>query len=104
MDPYAQAGMIFTAVMTLIIGGFIVTFPIMRRLGALMEESVRERRATRLDQGQVGQIGAELADMRASLERLEGHVGLLAERQDFVENLLSHREPGRLPKSEDWQG
>lgn len=103
MDPYAQAGMIFTVIMTIIVGGFIVSFPLMRRLGALMEESIRERRASRLDQGQVGQIGAELTDLRASLERLEGYVGLLAERQDFVENLLSHKEPGKLPSQEDWK-
>ncbi len=103
MDPYAQAGMIFTVIMTIIVGGFIVTFPVLRRLGAVMEESIRERRAARLDQGQVAQIEGELTDVRASIERIEGHIGLLAERQDFVENLLGHREPGRLLKGEDWQ-
>ena len=103
MDPLIQGAMIFTLVMTVVVGGFIVSFPIMRRLGALMEESIRERRAARLDQGQVGRIEAEIADVRGSVERIEGHLGLLTERQDFVEKLLSHRDPGRLLKGEDWQ-
>ena len=30
MDPYTVGGMIFSVVMVLIIGGFIVTFPIIR--------------------------------------------------------------------------
>ncbi len=104
MDPLIQGAMIFTLVMTIVVGGFIISFPVMRRLGALLEESIRERRAARLDQGQVGKIEAEIVDVRSSLERIEGHLGLLAERQDFVENLLGHRDPGRLAKGEDWQG
>jgi hypothetical protein len=90
--------------MTIVVGGFIVTFPIMRRLGALLEESIRERRAARLDQGQVGQIEASILDLQASVDRLEGHMALLAERQDFVDSLLQHREPGRLTSEEEWKG
>lgn len=104
MDPYAQGGMIFTIIMTVIIGGFIITYPVMRRLGLLLEESIRERRASRLDQSQVGHIASEIADLQASIDRVEGHMGLLTERQDFVESLLTHRESQKLPKTEDWQG
>jgi hypothetical protein len=103
MDPYAQAGMIFTVVMTIIVGGFIVTFPIMRRLGRVMEESIRERQAARIDQHDRSQLGAQLEELRGVVHQLEGHVGLLAERQDFVDNLLSHREPGKLSEGEDWR-
>lgn len=103
MDPYAEAGMIFTLIMVLLGGGFILTFPITRRLGALMEESIRERRAARLDQGQVGELESTLSDVHRALEQMDGRMALLAERQDFVENLLSHREPSRLPKGEDWE-
>lgn len=102
MDPYTEAGMVFTVIMTIIIGGFIVTFPVLRRLGAVMEESIRERRAARLDQGQVGLIEAQMNDMKASIDRMEGHLHLLGERQDFVENLLTHREPDRLPERKSW--
>ncbi len=104
MDPFIQGSMIFTVVMTVIIGAFVVTFPILRRLGRVMEESIRDRREARLDRGQVGRLQGEIGELRSAVERLDGHVGLLAERQDFVENLLAHKEPGRLPKGEDWQG
>ena len=103
MDPYTQAGMIFAVVMTIIIGGFIVTFPVMRRLGRVMEESLRERQAARLAQGSRMDLEGQIAEPHGAVERLEGHVGLLAERQDFVDNLLSHREPQKLPEEEGWQ-
>jgi len=103
MDPYTQTYIIFTVVMTLIIGGFIVTFPIMRRLGRVMEETLRERQQARLASQQSGRIEEGVDDLRAALERIEGHVTLLSERQDFMENLLSHRDPGRLPDGEKWR-
>ena len=103
MDPYAEAGMIFTLIMAVLIGGFIITYPIMRRLGGLMEESIRERRAARLDQGQVGDLEKTIGDVHGALEQLDGRMALLAERQDFVENLLSHRDPSQLPKGQDWR-
>ena len=99
MDPYALGGMIFTVVMVLIIGGFIITFPLLRRLGGLMEESIRERRDARLEKGQVAQISGEIAELRSAFESLERHLDLVGERQEFVENLLSHREPTALPES-----
>ena len=104
MDPYAQGGMIFTIIMTIIIGGFVVTFPIMRRLGRVMEESIRERQQARMGRDQAALLETQISEIRGSLDRLEGHVGLLAERQDFVDNLLTHREqPGKLPESEGWR-
>ena len=72
MDPYAQAGMIFT-------------------------------QAARLDQDDRSQLGAQIAELHGTMQQLEGHVSLMSERQDFVENLLSHREPGKLPEGEDWR-
>ena len=68
MDPYTLGGMIFSLIMVLIIGGFIVTFPLLRRLGGLMEESIRERRDARLDKGQVAQISGELQQLRGQSE------------------------------------
>lgn len=103
MDPYTQSYMIFTIIMTVIIGGFIVTFPVMRRLGILLEESIRERRASRLDGNQVREITTAIQEVRGTVETLEGHVGLLSERQEFVENLLSRRDPERLSDGDDWR-
>jgi hypothetical protein len=103
MDPYTQSYMIFTIIMTIVIGGFIVTFPIMRRLGRVMEEMLRERQEARLASRESGRLEVGIDELRASMERVEGHVALLSERQDFMENLLSRREPGRLPEGEDWR-
>jgi len=97
MDPYALGGMIFSVVMVLIIGGFIVTFPILRRLGHLMEESIRERRDARLDKGQVTQITGDITDLRNAFETLEKQLELVGERQEFTENLLAHRDRAALP-------
>jgi hypothetical protein len=98
MDPYTVGAMIFTVVMVLIIGGFIITTPILKRLGGLMEESVRERREARLEKGQVAKIGGEIAELRSAFESLERQLDLIGERQEFVENLLSHRERAALPE------
>lgn len=98
MDPYALAGMIFSVVMVLIIGSFIVTFPLLRRLGGLLEESIRERRDARLDKRQVAQLSGQISEMKAAFETIERQLELVAERQEFVENLLSHRERTSLPE------
>ncbi|MDX1396331.1 MAG: hypothetical protein R3195_18260 [Gemmatimonadota bacterium] len=100
--PYIQAEMVFAVIMTLIIGGFIVTFPIMRRLGRVMEETLRERQQARLRGEQTALLEAQISELRGTLDRIEGHVGLLAERQDFVDSLLTHREQQKLRGAEDW--
>jgi divalent metal cation (Fe/Co/Zn/Cd) transporter len=97
MDPYALGGMIFSVVMVLIIGGFIITFPLLKRLGGLMEESIRERRDARLEKGQVEQISGDIAELRSAFESIERQLELVGERQEFVENLLSHRTHTALP-------
>lgn len=97
MDPLIAGSMVFVLVLTVLIGGFIVTFPVLRRLGALMEESIRERRASRLDSGQLGELRGEITDNRNAIETIQRQIGLLGERQEFMENLLSHQGRGQLP-------
>jgi len=96
MDPYTLGGMIFSLIMVLIIGGFIVTFPIVRRLGGLMEEYIRERRDTRLDRGELGRVEGELQHVREALETLRRQLDLVQERQDFMEELVERPDPARL--------
>ena len=103
MDPFIQGVMIFAVVMTIIVGGFIVTFPVMRRLGRVMEESLRDRQEARLGRSEKDRLEAEIADLRQTIGTLEAHVGLLGERQDFMENLVSHRDAPRLPEGDDWK-
>ena len=76
MDPYAQAGMIFTVVMTLIIGGFIVTFPVLRRLGRVMEESIRERQQARLGRENSALLRGEIEQLQHAIGQMQGHLEL----------------------------
>lgn len=96
MDPYALGGMIFSLIMVLIIGGFIVTFPILRRLGGLMEEYIRERRDTRLDRGELGRVEGELRHVSEALETVRRQLDLVHERQEFLEELVGRPEADRL--------
>ena len=97
MDPYALSGMIFTLIVMFFIGGFILTLPLVRRLGGLMEESIRERRDARLERGQLGEIEARVGDLARAIETMHRQLDLTGERQDFLENLLEHRQPEALP-------
>jgi len=103
MDPYALGGMIFSLVMVLLIGGFIISYPITRRLGALMEESIRERRAGRLEQAQVAQLQGQLDDLTRLLEGVERQVELMGERQDFTESLVDSVSRRGLPAADSEQ-
>lgn len=81
MDIIALAGMLFSLLVVLIIAGSILMFPIMRRLGRLIEVRIEERRS--------GTVPAE--DMQALLESvraLEAEVLRLTDRQAFTERLL----------------
>jgi hypothetical protein len=104
MDPLIQGSMIFAIIMTVILGGFIVTFPVMRRLGRVMEESLRDRQRARLGDGDRARLEGEITELQRTVGNLEAHVDLLGERQDFMENLISHRDPERLPDGENWKG
>lgn len=97
MDPLITASMIFTLVMVVIIGTFIVSFPLLRRLGGLLEESIRERRDARLQQGDLSGLRRELDDLSSAVQALERQVELLGERQEFVEEILERPEREALP-------
>lgn len=85
IDILPLAGMLFSLLMVLIIGGFILLIPLSRRLGQLLE--------MRLEQQRTGALASE--DATALLETvraLQDQVELLSERQAFTERLL---ESGR---------
>lgn len=81
MDPMALAGMIFTLLLTGMIGGFLLLIPVSRRLGAFLEQ--------RLEQGKAGVSNREVAELRAALASLQGEVERIAERQEFTDALLA---------------
>ncbi len=92
MDMTAVAGMVFSLLLALIVGGFILTFPLTKRLGKLLEMRLEERR--------VGALPTEEAEeLRRLVSELQGQVARLAERQEWSERLLEHgRESSTAPR------
>ncbi|GMV05619.1 MAG: hypothetical protein AMXMBFR53_18960 [Gemmatimonadota bacterium] len=88
MDPAMIAVMIFFIVVLAMTGGFILLFPITRRLGQFLEYRMSER-------GRL-QDKEEMERLRAAVLALRDDVAQLAERQDFTERLLEKpRSEGR---------
>lgn len=86
IDGTAVAGMIFSLLCLLIIGGTILVYPLTRRLGELMEQRLEERRMGR-GPGDGVEV-AELRELKAAVRSLEAEVARLSEKQGFVEGLL----------------
>ncbi|NIP80881.1 MAG: hypothetical protein GWM90_17370 [Gemmatimonadetes bacterium] len=88
MDILPLAGMLFSLLMVLIIGGFILLFPVTRRLGRLLELRIEERRS------EDRPPAAELEEVLRVVEALQAEVERLSDRQEFTERLLE-RGPER---------
>ena len=90
MDPAALAGMVFTIILVAMVGGFILLIPISRRLGAVLEVWLQERRET-------SSLGTEARETRALLGAVAKRLQAIEEKQGFVEELLSEGEgAGRM--------
>jgi hypothetical protein len=90
MDLTPLAGMVFTLILMMMIGGFILLFPLSRRLGALLESRIQEKK-------QVVSPDPDLARLTEVVHSLQNQVQSLIERQDFVEHLLQAGKPPTLP-------
>ena len=89
MDIIPLAGMLFSLLMVLVIGGLILLFPISRRLGKFLEIRIDERM-------EWDTLPKEaFNELMGVVEELQNEVQRLSERQQFVERLL---EPGRKPE------
>ena len=82
MDLVPIAGMLFSLLMVLVVGGLILLFPISRRLGKFLEIRIDERMEWDTLPKQT------LGELRDIVEELQSEVVRLAERQKFVEHLL----------------
>jgi hypothetical protein len=87
MDPNAIAGMGFTLIFTALIGGFILMYPLSKRLGALLEAKAQDR--ARQKAVPDPSAAAELEVLRNSVAALQSDVQRLSERQEFMEQLVS---------------
>lgn len=91
MDPIVLMGMIFSLIVLLLLGGFILLFPLSRRLGVLLEEWIRDKkREGPLPSGELKQLSAALAALEERVDRMD-------QRQQFLEELAS---PDALPSAE----
>lgn len=79
-----------------LIAGVILLFPVTRRLGGFMEEWIKLRRDSVLDQDQLTDVRTDVRDMRQLLDTVDSRMDLLGERQDFVESLIDSGERKRL--------
>jgi len=84
----------------LLIAGVILLFPVTRRLGHFMEEWIKLRRDSALDQDQLTDVRTGVREMRQLLETIDSRMDLLGERQDFVESLIESGERKRLGEPE----
>jgi hypothetical protein len=85
MDEEVVAGMIFTLLLVVMIGGFILLYPLSRRVSALMERRMQEKEPPPRP------IDGELDALRQAVADLSTQVDRLVDRQDFMEKLLSQR-------------
>jgi hypothetical protein len=87
MDPIALAGMIFTLILVLIIGGFILLFPVSRRLGLFLE--------AKLNPGALA--SEETRKLWEAIQSMETELRRIADRQEFTERMLTERSATSLP-------
>jgi len=86
MDPMGLAGMAFTLLLAMLIGGFILLFPLSRRLGLLLEAKLNEKR------GPAAVPPVEMRQLWDAVHMLESEVQQLGQRQEFIEKLLAQGE------------
>jgi divalent metal cation (Fe/Co/Zn/Cd) transporter len=86
--PIEIAVMITVLVMLLLIGTFILAFPITKRLGRIMEEWIALRRDSMPEREALDRIETAVESIGQRVESVEQRMDLVAERQDFMESLM----------------
>ena len=94
--PIDIAEMIYTLVMVLIIGTFILAFPVTKRLGRIMEEWIALRRDSAPEREALDRIETAVESIGQRVETLEQRMEITGERQEFMESLLETERRGRL--------
>jgi len=94
--PIEIAEMIYILIMLLLIGTFILAFPITKRLGRIMEEWIALRRDFMPEREALDRIETAVEVIGQRVESLEQRLELVGERQDFMESLMETERRGRL--------
>ena len=95
--PQAIAEIIGPVLILLVIGTFILLFPLSRRLGRVLEEWIKLRQDTSPDRDTLARLENDVREVRRFVEGVDQRVGLLAERQDFMESLIGAKKTAALP-------
>ncbi len=95
--PQAIAEMIGPVVIIFLLGTFILLLPLSRRLGRVLEEWIKLRQDTSPDRDTLARLENDVREVRRFVEGVDQRVGLLAERQDFMESLVEAKKTASLP-------
>jgi len=90
LDPLIVASMVFSLIVLLMVGGFILLLPLSRRLGELLDLWISEQKSLKSGREDPG-------DAVRLLSELSERVRTLEEQQGFLEDLVG--ESRRLPRS-----
>jgi hypothetical protein len=93
MDPTVIGGMVFALVMAVLVGSFVLLYPLSRQLANLVRKRLQ-------DPGFGNTITREDAEKLAqAIQQLATGMEALNERQDFLEQLFEgrNRAQGQLP-------
>lgn len=93
------AVLIFVFATVTVIGLFLVSIPVTRRLGRVLEEWVKMRSEGAPQRGAIDDLVGEVRSLGRHVEALDDRMQILADRQDFTESLVEARgsEPRALP-------
>lgn len=94
--PQEIINMIGPVIVLLLIGCFILLFPLSRRLGGVMEEWIRLKHETSPDRDRLSNLEQTLHEVRRLVESVDQRVAILSERQDFMESLIESKRPAEL--------
>jgi len=90
MDLLPIISMLFVLILVGMILGSILLYPIIRRLGALLEQRLQNRLPDDV-------MVRELRNLASAIHSVQHQVGQLSERQAHIEALLPDRDALRLP-------
>jgi hypothetical protein len=90
MDLIPIAAMLFVIILVAMVMGTILLFPIIRRLGALLEQRLQNRLPDDV-------MVRELRNLASAIHSVQHQMGQLSERQANIEARLPDRDALRLP-------
>jgi hypothetical protein len=83
--------LIFVFATVTVIGLLLVTIPVTRRLGRVLEEWMKMRREGAPDRAALDGVTEELRSLGRHVEALDDRMQILTDRQDFTESLIESR-------------